>query len=633
MKNLAIILPDGSVLDGIEKISFQLFNSIFDEEVLRGSYSSSLDIPNTPGNRKAMGFAEMPESNIKPSRTIKNVKARIAGQLVNCTLKILNATDKAYKATLLFGWGQFVEQLAETRINQLSNLGTLYLGGDLYENWTNEDLINPNNQFAYMAYLGEIWNTISQANRDHELVAFPQFTHIDNEKPTGTGEEYYTRNLFKTQFDDDPGQSVTAGGSMQPAFYMTRLIELGLGQFAEISGDFLEMPDVKRILLFFDKYKFRIYYDRYLYPKILDLKEYLSNMDCLQFVKLIKDTFHLPIDVNLFSRKIIFFTWDKIFDNQNYVDWTDKLDGTISDVRSPTDDLFNTSFYFVNKEEFSNKGLADYANRIIKPAVNTIAELLALPLPDPMDIRFVISSGLWFEPDTLDDGTINPNRKWKAFAVDARDFGNGSGKSKKVICPTFETTINGEYVYNPITFENNKELYFGYFGIALLDNFQNFSEASTSRPFFQYFYEPKAQRNLDIRMAFWLGKCDNINDPNNYCLWAASSVGRPLPHRFNPITPRLPEPSFILHQNNNEGRPRVNKPGLYQKFGSRKQSFLNNTKKIRAKFKLSEADIVSLNNTQKIKVGNNLYLFDTMNGSFPIEQSTEVELYWLAPGS
>ena len=129
MKNLAIILPDGSVLDGIEKISFQLFNSIFDEEVLRGSYSSSLDIPNTPGNRKAMGFAEMPESNIKPSRTIKNVKARIAGQLVNCTLKILNATDKAYKATLLFGWGQFVEQLAETRLNQLSNLDTLYLGG------------------------------------------------------------------------------------------------------------------------------------------------------------------------------------------------------------------------------------------------------------------------------------------------------------------------------------------------------------------------------------------------------------------------------------------------------------------------------------------------------------------------
>lgn len=619
MRDVQIILPSGYIIEGVRKISFELFNSIFDQDVLRGSYTPAITIPATDNNRVALGFSDKPGVTTMPSRSIPNVTAWVAGQYLDCTLKIVNATDSTYVGSLLMGWGTMVEAMSKTLLSELQMPAVPLVSSPVLA-YDPEDMIS-DNWDEYQDYLSALRERLVEINDDPGSVVFPYLVFGNDNVILSE------KNNIKVDFDG----TINSQGIYHPAVFLKKILTEGFANFGKVvSGAFLEDEDISRVLVISDRDIYRRYIDGgndwVRYPASLLPKNCLPKVSCLEFIKKLKATFWLPIDVSYFRKTLKIRTWDEVFDGTVVIDWTDKVEGSsLVDIRNDIPVGFKTEYWLNQPDDFYNKVVQGFSEKTIRPTVATFADLPTSPMPETTDIRFVTSLGFFFAANLSDDGSaIDAERPWIPYAYDIRDFGIGNqGDTRTVILPTLDDCRPVDY----LSFDSDQwGLVTRYFG------FENTGEQFQG-PYFFNTYEKQGEQGKQIRISFWMGKSvvqEFVTDnPHRY---TASSVGTiPDSHWFPQISD-LGETEFTLFQTTGQGKPRTSKNGLYQKFGSRIYDFLSKTKKVRFRVNLEEPDLIQIDNTLKYRIGDEFYYLDTIRGSFPVMQSSEVEAWWIPPG-
>ena len=142
-----------------------------------------------------------------------------------------------------------------------------------------------------------------------------------------------------------------------------------------------------------------------------------------------------------------------------------------------------------------------------------------------------------------------------------------------------------------------------------------------------------------LRLSFWMGKCAYGTGPGPITTlrtYNASSTGDVLKgfwERFFEPESEFGSTEFSLWPTTDMGRPTSTKDGLYEKFGARLYDFMQKTKKEKFKVRLTELDIINIDNTAKYKIGPNFYYLDALRGSFPCAGVSDVDMYWVHPST
>jgi hypothetical protein len=492
MSALKIILPSGYEIEGVSSVSFQLFNSIFDDEVLRGSYTSAITIPATDNNRVALGFGNVPTVVTQPTRTIPNVVAWVAGQLLQCSLKIVNATDTAFVGSLLLGWGTIVEDMENTLLSEVE-MNPVPLVDSVVANYTDAEKIAAN-RANYDAYLVALKERILELNTTPGSLVFPYMNFLND----------FFRGSKNQMFVDFDG-TIDSFDIFQPAIFLKDILTEGFSAFGKVvSGLFLEDEDVQRILLISDRDIYKRYIDRIAgqewitYPVELEPKLALPKITFLEFIKKLKSTFWLPIDMHYFDRSMKIRTWDEVFDGTKVVDWTDLVEGnSLVDIRKEDAQGFKIEYWTNQPDEFYNRVFQDFSEKVVKPTVATFADLPTSPLPGPYDIRYVNSLGFYFTANVEDDN-VDPARPWVPYAYSIIEPEIGDmPQSRVVILPTIEDCKPMDY---PSFDEDLIGLVTRYFG------FENSGESFQGPCFFNS-YDKNTEKGVQTRLSFWMGKC------------------------------------------------------------------------------------------------------------------------------
>jgi hypothetical protein len=111
MSGQAIDLPQNFT------IQLDLINSVFDTEVLRGSFSMPVQIPATPRNRVLFGFPEQPRSTSSVYKI--DIRIRYGSMTLIGVLRLKDTTEKAFSSTVIAGVGTVAEALRTTKLTAL----------------------------------------------------------------------------------------------------------------------------------------------------------------------------------------------------------------------------------------------------------------------------------------------------------------------------------------------------------------------------------------------------------------------------------------------------------------------------------------------------------------------------------
>jgi uncharacterized membrane protein YgcG len=546
------------------------------------------------------------------------------------TLVVISADEKNYRATVLFGFSRFVDILERTSLSE-TDLPSIALISSAFQDLPLSEI--PDNFDAMNLYLFNVCVKLAELNDasyPENIVCFPHFQRA------GSSLTDY-RHHNRTEFDLDSelvaieSATTTLFGGISPAFFLMNILKLALQQQdLELKGNFLLEPFIDRLLTFGTK---EIPHTRgvvnftdgagFVGPYIkfedsFEPKDCLSEISLMDIIKKLKSHFTIPLYVDFNKNEVVMDTWDSVFANPEIVDWTDKFEKwiEIKDGKIDGQDFG----YSIESDAWAEKSIVTIAEYNYKGTKNNYAELEAITAPQPKDIWFVKSLGMYYRAEFDDAGMVTAFPNYVPVSHNAFGRYNGDGGLKRsFILPTLD--------------DNGNPLEYGYEGDPYLGKTLDLFEYKSNRPFQKPLLEYTSIDNREFRISFWMGKVYGLADFLTPFYYMASSVGEPMPYNGNYLTFSLPKPDFSLWIDSEEGRPYVvDKPGVAARFGGRFFDLMSRTKKLRGKFRLTESDLIELKPTAKIRVGNNLYFYDQIRGSLPISKTFDVDMYWIPPG-
>lgn len=118
---LQLIAPNGTVLDlnPDTRINIVLNSSIFEPEVLAGSFSYAFDLPATPTNEAFFSFKNYVEAKQTRNTEFPGFRLKSGTSVIACKLVLRAATPLGFKINLLAASGQFAADLKETKLKDL----------------------------------------------------------------------------------------------------------------------------------------------------------------------------------------------------------------------------------------------------------------------------------------------------------------------------------------------------------------------------------------------------------------------------------------------------------------------------------------------------------------------------------
>lgn len=611
MNRLKIRLSSGYLIEDVGRIPFEINNSFFDEELVRGTFTYGIDISPTPGNLTAFGFIQMPEVDTTLSLRFEDVSLQTESGSLSADLVILEAGPNGFKATLLFGWSKIMTGLKSNTLRDL-DFGTLELVEDPAINnefWTDELLTWDSYLTAMAALMNPRIAEINELPLGESDVCFPVFQDKDTpvndmevkiegsslnfEKHAINFKPWYFLKSVLQKLADKYG--LTLEGSLIDSANFDRIILAPMGLMADREGRLqygsvptYPDPTVKQMK----------------YPTEFELNKALPNIKCLDFLKMIGRHFFAAVYVDLIEKRLVLNTWDTVLNSTEILDWTDKVER-----------IDTLKFYERKGFNFSYGGYNDnWASSAIKDLSDRINTGLFFPTDDypeeNVDEKTIVyeqNYGAYFSPVKNGENQVT---SWEVFGLKVDGKKEGEGEyTREMILPSLDDWYL-DVVYG-------------------VDAYSWFDHKS------HYFYQKPVIHPVDdqsLRLSWWMGRLHEENDESTPAFYLASSVGEVNPFLEENLLQYPTKPQYSLFITEKEGAPATDKPGVYEQFGLRYWNIIKEGKKLTGKFRLSESDIMSLKPGQKIRIQNNLYLFDVLRANVPIQESTEVELYWLAPG-
>lgn len=119
--SLSLISPEGIVLDLNPNtvVQMEFVNSAFDEEILKGSYSYSFQIPQTDRNKLFFEFANEIASNSGYQNEYPNFTLQSGLIQIRCKLYLRDISKDAFNVNLFTDSGAFAEQLKKIKLNEI----------------------------------------------------------------------------------------------------------------------------------------------------------------------------------------------------------------------------------------------------------------------------------------------------------------------------------------------------------------------------------------------------------------------------------------------------------------------------------------------------------------------------------
>lgn len=629
MKTLKIQLENGYIVEGVKSLSMNFFNSIFDVEVFRGQFSNGITIQKTAGNVVNFNYYHVSENSMDRSAKM-NVYLKIGDYQLDAILAITSADETSYRGTILLGFSRLLDAMKTKKLFDIET-ETVELVDHPFRSVPINSI--PSQFAAYAAYQNALALKLDDWNRtayeSGKTVCFP---HFQRGGSSLTDPRHH--NKFEIEIDDEEERNApTFGffGGISPAFFLTRLLYKAFDDLGfEMLGEWLEVPFVDRILTFGTKEapierSGVTYVPQGLgvwakFPLEFDTSPLKSDIDLLSVLKKIKNHFFIPLWLDMNKKKLHLQTWDAVLDSTDILDWTDKFEGWSLHEDAKESGLDFT--YEIENDAWADASISSIEEFEIKGSVPAYSNLAAIVNPQPKDLWFVEDLAMFYKAEFDSNNILVPAPSWKPFSQKA--FGKKTGDRqivRKFILPTLDDNSTLE-VYlstesNPV-FQGNR-----------VNLFEFYSNHAFMKPNLEY----TGKENKEFRIAFWMGRIFEDIELNYRWYYAANSVGDAINwgdvyNRFE-----LEKPDFSLWVEAGEGRPfKEDKDTVVDRFGLRYIDFKTRTKQDRGYFRLTEADIVELKCTQKIRVGNNLYFFDSIKTSIPIVSTCEVNLLWIPPG-
>jgi hypothetical protein len=595
---IKIELENGHVLEGIENIPISIFNSIFDQEVIRGEFSIGGTLSLSPSNRKALGYADQQEVVI--TETVKlDCNVHCGGYVRDARLILIDADEKGIRYTILFGWSKLAESLSAKTLRNL-NFETIPL---VYDSNVHESpSIDVADYETYQTALNEfaMEKGIFPEARDAVNICFPFLGLYKKDGEDEVVTEYNKMLLNVSTLEEEK--------RFHPAVFIQYILKQILEENElQAEGSFFSCAEFLDAILISGsplkplfELSFMTFGQAVAYPAELDLNTFLPEISVVDFLKALKANFILPLWVDFVNGKLKAGSWDEIFDSTDVLDWTDKVDSRTNVNLEFDNGIEETFFGFSDDNEYEKTrfSLADYPTR----RFDENAASLAVNYPDPGndEVGFLNDKGQWWIPAKP---KLPPAYDtWRYLGDNNLPEQSGGKKFKaNTISPTYDL-------------------------IRLV--------AALGGP-----YGPKIPEKENFcQISYWMGKTF-FKDSALKEMRVASSPGKaniwPLDSSPDPEKTYV-EPGYSkahsLWLKSDQGNPHEawrSQPSMVAGRGVRFLDFWARTKQTRFKLRLSEADILDLKPVQKIRIGRSIYLFDEIRGSFPITETTEVTFYWI----
>lgn len=119
--SLSLISPEGVFLDLLPNtiIQMEFNNSAFNEEVLKGSYSYSFELPQTDRNKLFFQFANEPSANSGYQNEYPNFTLKSGVIEVKCKLYLRSIGKDSFSVNLFTDSGAYADQMKTTYMNQI----------------------------------------------------------------------------------------------------------------------------------------------------------------------------------------------------------------------------------------------------------------------------------------------------------------------------------------------------------------------------------------------------------------------------------------------------------------------------------------------------------------------------------
>lgn len=617
-----IRMEDGYVIEGIKNIPLELNNPIFDDELIRGTFSYSIEIEGTPGNCHAFGYVQLPEVVVSVDNLrYANIYLSVSGLNLKGDLVILEASPTGFKGTLLFGWSKEMTALKTETLHDLE-MPDLELVTNVYINTpgTIADIDDIFNYYGFMSsQFGPKILAVNEAEPGTLPICFPHFQD----------KEYHFNSLAVRRIDGDIqvyNPFPTSPIAFKPWYNVYWLLNAISEKYnLAFEGSILDDPYFKRVILPpIKKMSYRESERLVLpppdpargfilfgYPPVWNTKGCLPKFQVLDFIKRIRNHFFIATYINLVENKLVMDTWESVLESREYVDWTDKVEEYL-DIKLKVTEGYNFN-YETGTDVWAERSIKSLEDKTILDPVVLFADLAGLGTPEMDTLVFVEQMGMYYEPNFDDNGQLTG---WKPYSHIA--FGKRLGKEefeRAMILPSLEDfQIPG---YDFATSANNGVIW------NLFDYISNYG-------FQKPIVESKIQDG-QLRVSWWMGRRHANSSEESTAFYMASSIGEPMPATAD-FYLQFPKPDYSLWADRKEGRPYWDKQGVFEKYGQKFWELIRNSKKQRFRIRLTESDLFSLPATRKIRIGNNLYLYDTIRVELPIKEAAEVEMYWLPPG-
>lgn len=131
--NLSLISPEGVQLDLAPNtiIQMEFFNTAFDEEILKGSYSYTFQLPQTSTNRLFFGLANESASNAGFQNEYPAFKLKSGLIEIECKLYLRNITKNSFEVNLFTASGAFANTMKKVKMNEVTTMGSETLSANL----------------------------------------------------------------------------------------------------------------------------------------------------------------------------------------------------------------------------------------------------------------------------------------------------------------------------------------------------------------------------------------------------------------------------------------------------------------------------------------------------------------------
>lgn len=298
----SIILPDGTELEGVPELSFELNNTVFGSSnatVLPGSFSFPFEVPLTAKNRAALNYPDLVNNAIGWATYPGTWVYLYGSPFFYGTLSIRGCTPSKVNLTMV---ANPFAQLAEL------SLGSVDLGGDR---------TTPANLFAHMDTLAT--NPLTSDYFFPMVQVVPANIYI-----TPDTAEYY-QNFYDPLNAGQAAQGVCVTPMVRLDYLLARIFA-SAGLDYSFTNDFQD-PTVKELLMLY------VYSNRDIKqsananiapanPATFNLKDFVPNIKATEAIKRLCGMFNLGLFTDVFSRRHSLVPLEKVLAKSPKVDWT-----------------------------------------------------------------------------------------------------------------------------------------------------------------------------------------------------------------------------------------------------------------------------------------------------------------------